>query len=125
MADGSPSLASVSLRGRSVECGRLAELLSAIRGGGGRLLVLRGEPGIGKTVLLEYLVESAPDMTVLRASGVESEMELPFAGLHQLFLPHHDRFDRIPGPQREALEIVFGLRSGAAPDRLLVGLAVL
>jgi len=123
--DGSRSPAGVSLRGRSTECGRLKQLLAAIRGGEGRALLLRGEPGIGKTALLEYLVESAPDMTVLRATGVESEMALPFAGLHQLLLPLHDRFDRVPAPQQEALEIVFGLRSGPPPDRLLVGLAVL
>jgi len=77
--DGSRSPAGVSLRGRSTECGRLKQLLAAIRGGEGRALLLRGEPGIGKTALLEYLVESAPDMTVLRATGVESEMALPFA----------------------------------------------
>jgi AAA ATPase domain len=87
--------------------------------------VLRGEPGIGKTALLEHLVDSASEMTVFRAAGVESEMELPFAGLHQLFLPLQDRFDLVPQPQLEALETVFGLRSGTAPDRLLVGLAVL
>jgi Predicted ATPase len=75
--------------------------------------------------LLEHLVESASEMTVLRATGVESELELAFAGLHQLFLPLQDRFGLVPAPQLEALEIVFGLRSGTAPDRLLVGLAVL
>jgi hypothetical protein len=115
----------VSLRGRTTECALLADLLGAIRRGEGRSLVLRGEPGIGKTALLEHLVESASEMTVLRATGVESEMELAFAGMHQLFLPLQDRFDLVPAPQREALEVVFGLRTGRAPDRLLVGLAVL
>jgi DNA-binding CsgD family transcriptional regulator len=103
----------------------LADLLEAIRRGEGRSLVLHGEPGIGKTALLEHLVESASDIAVLRAAGVESEMELAFAGLHQLFVPLLDRLDRLSGPQLEALEVVFGLRPGAPPDRLLVGLGVL
>jgi DNA-binding CsgD family transcriptional regulator len=113
------------LRGRASECALLTDLLEAVRRGEGRTLVLQGEPGIGKTALLEHLVDSASEMTVLQATGVESEMELPFAGLHQLFLPLQDRFDLLPVPQLEALETVFGLRSGVAPDRLLVGLAVL
>jgi len=112
------------LRGRQTECALLADLVGAIRRGEGRSLVLRGEPGIGKTALLEHLVDSASEMTILRATGVESEMELAFAGLHQLFLPLQDRFDLVPAPQLEALETVFGLRSGTGPDRLLVGLAV-
>ena len=87
--------------------------------------MLRGEAGIGKTALLEYLVESASDVTVARAVGVESEMELAFASLHQLCAPMLDRRDRLPAPQRQALEIVFGLSAGAPPDRFLVGLAVL
>jgi hypothetical protein len=103
----------------------LDQLLDAVRRGEGRALVVRGEPGIGKTALLEHLIESAQDMAVLQATGVESEMELAFAGLHQLFLPLLDRLDRVSGPQLEALEVVFGLRSGAPPDRLLVGLGVL
>jgi DNA-binding CsgD family transcriptional regulator len=126
MADGGVLLhRSVRLRGRSSECALLDQLLDAVRQGEGRALVVHGEPGIGKTALLEHLVESASDMAVLRAAGVESEMELAFAGLHQLFLPLLDRLDRVSGPQLEALEVVFGLRSGAAPDRLLVGLGVL
>ena len=87
--------------------------------------MLRGEAGIGKTALLQYLIESAPDLTVVRAVGVESEMELPFASLHQLCAPMLDRLPKLPAPQRQALEIVFGLSAGAAPDRFLVGLAVL
>jgi AAA ATPase domain len=126
MADGGALLhRPVNLPGRSSECAVLAGLLEAVRRGEGRSLVLRGEPGIGKTALLEQLVELASEMTVVRAAGVESEMEFAFAGLHQLLLPLQDRFDRVPAPQLEALEIVFGLRSGAPPDRLLVGLAVL
>jgi len=88
-------------------------------------LVLRGEAGIGKTALLEYLIAAAADLMVVRAVGVESEMELAYAGLHQLCVPLLDRLEWIPAPQRRALEIVFGLSGGAAPDRFLVGLAVL
>jgi DNA-binding CsgD family transcriptional regulator len=88
-------------------------------------LVLKGEAGIGKTALLQYLIASASDMTVLRALGVESEMELAYASLHQLCAPLLDRLGGLPAPQRQALEIVFGLTPGPAPDRFLVGLGVL
>jgi hypothetical protein len=114
-----------SWQGRESECTLLDGLLSAIRRGESRSLVLRGEAGIGKTALLEYLIESAPDLKVARAAGVESEMELAFASLHQLCAPLLDRFPRLPAPQRQALEIVFGVSPGAPPDRFLVGLAVL
>src|SRR3954467_13276208 len=115
-----------SLRGRSRECAALDSLVLAVRQSDSRSLLLRGEAGIGKTALLEYLVESAAaDVTVARAVGVESEMELPFASLHQLCAPMLDRRDRLPEPQRQALEIVFGLSTGAPPDRFVVGLAVL
>ena len=87
--------------------------------------MLRGEAGIGKTALLEYLIASASDLTVVRAVGVEAEMELAYASLHQLCVPLLDRLDRLPAPQRQAMEIVFGLSAGGAPDRFLVGLAVL
>jgi DNA-binding CsgD family transcriptional regulator len=88
-------------------------------------LVLRGEAGIGKTALLQYLIESASDLTILRAVGVESETELAYASLHQLCAPILNRMEALPAPQREALEMVFGLSSAAAPDRFLVGLGVL
>jgi DNA-binding CsgD family transcriptional regulator len=100
-------------------------VLGTVRGGKSRSLVVRGEAGIGKTALLEYLVKSASDLIVMRAVGVESEMELAFAGLHQLCAPLLDRLTRLPAPQRDALEIVFGLSDGAPPDRFLVGLGVL
>jgi hypothetical protein len=100
-------------------------LIGAIRRGESRSLLLRGEAGIGKTVLLEYLVASASDLTVVRAVGVESEMELAYAGLHQLCGPLLDRLDVLPDPQRQALQMVFGLSAGGAPDRFFVGLAVL
>jgi DNA-binding CsgD family transcriptional regulator len=113
------------LLGRATECALLDDVVSAIRRGEGRSLVLRGEPGIGKTALLEHLVDSAPDLTVLRAVGAESEMEMAYASLHQLCAPLLERLLHLPEPQGQALETVFGLGSGAAPDRFLVGLAVL
>jgi DNA-binding CsgD family transcriptional regulator len=113
------------LRGRRRECDMLDRLLDAVRGGAGRTLVVRGEPGVGKTALLDYLVEQASGCRVARSSGIESEMELAFAGLHQLLAPMLDRLQRLPGPQREALMTAFGLGSGSAPDRFLVALAVL
>jgi DNA-binding CsgD family transcriptional regulator/tetratricopeptide (TPR) repeat protein len=116
---------SPALRGRAAECALLDGLLGDIRRGESQSLVLRGEAGIGKTALLEYLIASASDMTVVRAVGVESEMELAYASLHQLCAPLLDQLPRLPAPQRQALDIVFGLSSGAAPDRFLVGLAVL
>ena len=114
-----------TLRGRADECALLDTLVDAIRRGEGRSLVVRGEAGIGKTVLLDYVVRSASDLTVLRAVGVESEMELAYAGLHQVCASLLDRLDMLPTPQRQALEVVYGLSAGGAPDRFLVGLAVL
>ena len=116
---------SSSLLGRERECALLDELGAAIRRNESRALVLRGEPGIGKTALLRYLIESATDMSVIRAVGVESEMELTFAGLHQLCAPLLDRLERLPLPQRQALETVFGRSAGPPPDRFLVALGVL
>ena len=103
----------------------LDRLIVAVQAGESQTLVLRGEAGVGKTALLDYLVERASGCRVVRAAGVESEMELVFAGLHQLCAPLLDRLDRLPGPQREALGRAFGLNAGPAPDRFLVGLAVL
>jgi AAA ATPase-like protein len=91
----------------------------------GGALVVRGEPGVGKSALLEYVVERASGFRVVLATGVQSEMELAFAGLHQLCAPMLDRLERLPGPQREALGTAFGLSAGDAPDRFLVALAVL
>jgi hypothetical protein len=87
--------------------------------------VVRGEPGVGKTALLDYLVEHASGCRVARVAGVQSEMELAFAGLHQLCAPMLGRLQRLPGPQRAALRTAFGLGPGSAPDRFLVGLATL
>ena len=114
-----------ALRGRADECARVDGLLEDVRGGQSRSLVVWGDAGIGKTALLEYLVASASGLRVVRAVGVESEMELAYASLHQLCASLVDRLERLPASQRQALEIVFGLSAGAAPDRFLVGLAVL
>jgi DNA-binding CsgD family transcriptional regulator len=113
------------LRGRHREVTVLDDLLSKAQAGTSAVLVLRGEPGIGKTALLEYTTSRATGFRVDQICGVQSEMELPFAGLHLLFGPSLDRLERLPGPQREALEVALGVRDGRAPDRLLVGLAVL
>jgi DNA-binding CsgD family transcriptional regulator len=110
---------------RRTECSALDALIASARGGMGSALVVRGEPGIGKTALLEYAIESASGFRIARAGGVESEMELPFAALHQVCVPMPDRLERLPAPQRDALGVAFGLRAGEAPDRFLVGLAVL
>jgi DNA-binding CsgD family transcriptional regulator len=115
----------VTLWGRRQQCMAMDRLLADVRAGRSRALVVRGEPGIGKTALLSYAADAAPDFQVARAEGVESEMELPFAALHQLCGRMLGRLDRLPAPQQEALGVAFGLRAGSAPDRFLVGLAVL
>ncbi|HYB30906.1 MAG TPA: AAA family ATPase [Solirubrobacteraceae bacterium] len=114
-----------ALLGRAQECAALDDLVAAIRRGESRSLVLRGEAGIGKTALLEYLVESGSDLNVVRAAGVESEMELAYASLHQLCAPLLGQLKQLPAPQVAALRVVFGLSDGAPPDRFLVGLGVL
>ena len=113
------------LRGRSRETSVLAGLAAAVRAGQSRVLVVRGEAGVGKTALLDYLAGQATGCRVVRAAGVQSEMELAFAGLHQLLGPMLDHLERLPAPQQQALRTVFGLSAGPPPDRLLVALAVL
>ncbi|HEV3391154.1 MAG TPA: LuxR C-terminal-related transcriptional regulator [Solirubrobacteraceae bacterium] len=113
------------LQGRRNEREVLDRVLAAVRGGQSGVLVVCGEAGVGKTALLESAIRSALGFRVLRAVGVESEMELAFAALQQLCAPMIDRLDRLPRPQQDALGVAFGLRSGDAPDRFLVGLAVL
>jgi AMP-binding enzyme/AMP-binding enzyme C-terminal domain/AAA ATPase domain len=115
----------VMLWGRRQQCRVLDGLLADVRAGRSRALVVRGEPGIGKTALLGYAAGIAPDFRVVRAGGVESEMELPFAALHQLCGRMLGRLGALPGLQRDALGVAFGLRPGSAPDRFLVGLAAL
>ena len=87
--------------------------------------MLRGEPGVGKTALLDYLADQATGFRLARAVGVQSEMELAFAALHQLLAPMLDLLERLPMPQRDALRTCFGLGPGPPPDRFFVGLAVL
>jgi DNA-binding CsgD family transcriptional regulator len=103
----------------------LERLADAVRAGESQVLVLHGEAGVGKTALLDHLAGHAPGCRVTRAAGVQSEMELAFAGVHQLCAPTLDCLDTLPAPQREALRIAFGMSSGPAPDRFLIGLAVL
>src|SRR6185295_14229795 len=111
--------------GRRRECAELDRLVWAVRTGESRALVVVGEPGIGKTAMLDHLVGQASGCRVIRGSGVESEMELAFGGLHQVCAPLLDRAERLPLPQRDALHTALGLAAGAEPDRFLVGLAVL
>ena len=113
------------LHGRRSEQETLDRLLEATRHGRSQVLVVRGDPGIGKTALLEYALERAADFRVARAAGVQSEMELAFAGLHQLCAPMLEQLERLPEPQRHAVSAAFGLANGGAPDRFFVGLAVL
>ena len=96
-----------------------------MRDGLSGVLVLRGDAGIGKTVLLEWAARQAPDMQLARVAGIQAEMGMGFAGLHQLLVPFLGGLDGLPGPQRQALGAAFGLVTGSAPDRFLVGLAAL
>ena len=113
------------LLGRAGERRTLDRLLENVRGGQSAVLVVRGEAGVGKTALLHYCARQASGFRVARIAGVESEMELPFAGLHQLCAPMLGRLGALPEPQQAALGVALGLSSGAAPDRFLVGLAAL
>jgi DNA-binding CsgD family transcriptional regulator len=113
------------LRGRSQQLRAIDGLLADVRAGRSRALVVRGEPGIGKTGLLDYAAETAQDFHLARAEGIEADMELPFAALHQLCGRMLGQLNGLPGPQRDALGVAFGLWPGSAPDRFLVGLAVL
>jgi DNA-binding CsgD family transcriptional regulator len=113
------------LLGRQRERAVLDRVLESARDGRGGVLVVHGEPGVGKTALLEYAVGAAPDFRVARTVGVEGEMELAFAALQQLCSPSLDLMERLPGPQRDAFEIALGLSAGRPPNPFLVGLAVL
>src|ERR1700721_914386 len=112
-------------------CGRtggreiLGRVIANVRSGQSAVLVVRGEPGIGKTELLRHLIAEASGFVVARVAGVESEMELPFAGLHQLCAPMLGRLGSLAEPQRRALSVAFGLGSGDSPDPFMVTLAVL
>jgi len=113
------------LHGRRGEREMLDRMVADVRAGRSRVLILCGEPGTGKTVLLDYLAGQARGCRVVRVAGIESEMELAFAGLHQLLAPMLDRLEQLPVPQREALRIALGLSAGPASDRFLVAMAVL
>jgi DNA-binding CsgD family transcriptional regulator len=110
---------------REAERAVLDRFVAGVRAGEGQALVVRGEPGVGKTLLLDYLAGRAVGCRTVRVAGVQSEMELAFAGLHQLCWPLLEHAERLPGPQRKALQTVFGVSEGTAPDRFMVGLAVL
>jgi len=125
MATASPGRRSAELIGRRRERGVLDGLIQAVRGGESQALVVAGDPGIGKTALLDYVAGHAPGCRVVRAAGVQSEMELVFAGLHQVCAPMLYRLGRLPSPQADALGVAFGLAPGSAPDRFVLGLAVL
>src|SRR5450755_3770712 len=114
-----------AFRGRTSERESLDRLLERVRGGQSGVLVIRGEAGLGKTALLRHAVAEAAGFKIIQIAGVESEMELPFAGLHQLCAPMLSRLDGLPAPQRNALSIAFGLSFDDAPDRFLVALAAL
>src|SRR5947208_9292693 len=103
----------------------LDRIVNAVRDGQSRALVLRGEPGVGKTALLDYLSERAAGCQVAHIAGVQSEMELAFAGLHQLCAPLLDHLEVLPEPQRAARRTASGIRTGPPPDKFLIGLAVL
>ena len=113
------------LTDRRSERKALDRLVQAVRGGQSRALVIRGDPGVGKTVLLDYLAGQVQGCRVARAVGVQTEMELAFAGMHQLCAPMLGRAEHLPAPQRDALQTAFGQAAGPPPDRFLVGLAVL
>jgi DNA-binding NarL/FixJ family response regulator len=115
----------VRLLGREVECHALEVLLGHVRAGRSQVLVVRGEAGVGKTALLDFLAVCSSDLWVVRASGVEAEMELAFSGLHQLLAPLLDRLSTLPPPQYDALTVALGLRRGEPPAKFLVALAVL
>jgi DNA-binding CsgD family transcriptional regulator len=123
MAD--PHRRSPGLLDRAHERGVIAQFVAGVRAGQSQALVLRGDAGAGKTALLRHVPETAEGCTIVWATGVESEMELAFAGLHSFCAPMLDRLEHLPEPQRDALSTAFGLSAGPPPDRFLVGLAVL
>ena len=115
----------MDLINRRTECTLLDGVLQAVRSGESRVLVLHGDPGVGKSALMDYIASRLSGCRLVRAAGIESEMELAYAALHQLCAPLLDRLDDLPAPQRDALSTAFALSAGPTPDRLLLGLAVL
>ena len=122
---GYPGAGAAQLAGRRDELSVLGDLIDAVREGESRVLVVRGEPGVGKTTLLDHVAGQEHSCQVARAAGVQSETELAFAGLHQLCAPMLGRAERLPLPQQDALRTAFGLVAGPPPDRFIVGLAAL
>src|SRR6202000_631026 len=125
---GTPSVTSLPasrLPGRQSEREALDRLLAGAREERGAVTVLHGEAGVGKTRLLEYALEATEDFRAVRISGIEGEMELPFAAVQQLVSPFAQLTENLPDPQRDALDVAFGLSVGPPPDRFLVGLATL
>src|SRR3954449_5314085 len=120
-----PATRPPGLMGRTTEREALDGLLSKVREGRSDVLVIRGAAGIGKSALLRYVARQASGFRVTQVTGVEAEMELPFAGTHQLCAPMLDELDALPRPQRDALSVALGLAAGDVPDRFLIGLAVL
>ena len=110
---------------RRTERAAIDRILNAVRSGFSGTLVLRGGPGVGKSTLLHYAVEAAPDLRVCGIAGVESEISMEFGGLHQLLVPCLSELDDLPPPQRGALRVAFGQEAGPPPERFLVGLATL
>ncbi|WP_433379907.1 BREX system ATP-binding domain-containing protein [Actinoplanes sp. CA-142083] len=114
-----------AFRGRTRERNALDDALDTVRAGTGGVLVVRGEPGIGKTALLHYAARQAAGCRVIQIAGVQSELEMPLAALHQLCTPLLPHLTALPEPQAQAIRVAFGLAAGNAPDRFVVGLAVL
>ena len=113
------------LVGREHEQAEIAQLLASVRSGLSAALVLRGEAGVGKTALLDDAVAGAADLEIVRLVGIESEMQLGFAGLHQLLMPFLDDIEALPGPQMRALNAAFGISDDDAPEAFLISLATL
>ena len=120
-----PGRTSPKLFGRRRELAALDRMLEDARSGQSAVLVLRGESGVGKTALLDYLLDRASDVHVAHIAGTELEMELAYAGLHQLCGPMLHHLEKLPIPQREALGVAFGLQEGKTPDQFLLAMAVL
>jgi predicted ATPase len=120
-----PRKGGAELADRRAERVVLDQVLTVVRAGESRVLVVHGEPGVGKSVLLEYLAGRASGCRVVRVAGMQSEMELAFAGLHQLCAPLLGHLEGLPVPQRDALRVAFALSAGPAPDLFVVGLGVL